>query len=75
MLKYGTDKPDLRNPLEIIDLTDVFKIRRFKPFSGSIVRGIAVDDIASKSNSWFNELVDYAKKIGMPGIGYISVFR
>ena len=73
MLKYGTDKPDLRNPLEIIDLTDVFKNTSFKPFSGSIVRGIAVDDIASKSNSWFNEVVDYAKKIGMPGIGYISV--
>ncbi len=73
MLKYGTDKPDLRNPLEIIDLTDVFKNTSFKPFLGSIVRGIKVDDIASKSNSWFNEVVDYAKKIGMPGIGYISV--
>ena len=73
MLKYGTDKPDLRNPLEIIDLTDVFKNTSFKPFFGSIVRGIAVDNIASKSNSWFNEVVDYAKKIGMPGIGYISV--
>ena len=73
MAKYGTDKPDLRNPLEIIDLTEVFKNTTFKPFSCSIVRGIAVDNIASKSNSWFNELVDYAKKIGMPGIGYISV--
>ena len=73
MFKYGTDKPDLRNPLEIIDVTEVFKNTIFKPFSGSIVRAIAVDDIASKSNSWFNELVDYAKKIGMPGIGYISV--
>ena len=73
MLKYGTDKPDLRNPLEIIDLTDSFKNTTFKPFLGSVVRGIKVDDIASKSNSWFNELVDYAKKIGMPGIGYISV--
>ena len=73
MLKYGTDKPDLRNPLEIIDLTECFKNTTFKPFSHSIVRGIAVDNIATKSNSWFNELVDYAKKIGMPGIGYISV--
>ena len=73
MLKYGTDKPDLRNPLEIIDLTECFKNTTFKPFSHSVVRGIAVDNIATKSNSWFNELVDYAKKIGMPGIGYISV--
>lgn len=73
MLKYGTDKPDLRNPLEIIDLTEVFKNTTFKPFSGSCVRGITVHDIASKPNSWFNELVAYASSIGMPGIGYISV--
>lgn len=73
MLKYGTDKPDLRNPLEIIDLTEEFKNTTFGPFKGSTVRGITVKDIASKSNSWFNEVVDYAKTIGMPGIGYIKV--
>ena len=73
MLKYGTDKPDLRNPLLIIDLSEIFTDSLFKPFRESVVRGIAVDDIASKSNSWFNELVDYASSIGMPGIGYISV--
>ncbi|MDD3048950.1 MAG: aspartate--tRNA ligase [Bacilli bacterium] len=72
MLKYGTDKPDLRNPLEIIDLTDIFNDTTFKPFSGSIIRGIVVDNIGDKSNSWFNELVDYATSIGMPGIGYIT---
>ena len=73
MLKYGTDKPDLRNPLEIIDLTEVFKNTTFKPFFGATVRGIKVDDLASKSNSWFNEVVAFANSIGMPGIGYISV--
>ncbi len=73
MLKYGTDKPDLRNPLEIIDLTDTLKNTTFKPFQNSIIRGIVVSDLASKSNSWFNELVDYASSIGMPGIGYITV--
>ena len=73
MLKYGTDKPDLRNPLEIVDLTDEFKETEFRPFSNVIVRGIKVDGIADKSNSWFNELVDYASSIGMPGIGYITV--
>ena len=73
MLKYGTDKPDLRNPLEIIDLSEEFVNSEFKPFRGVTVRGIKVDDIASKSNSWFNELVDYAKTIDMPGIGYITV--
>ena len=75
MLKYGTDKPDLRNPLEIIDISEVFTETEFKPFRGAIVRAIKVDDIASKPNSWFNEVVDYAKSIDMPGIGYISVME
>lgn len=73
MLKYGTDKPDLRNPLEIINISDIFKDSSFKPFRGSVVRAIKVDNLASKSNSWFNDLVIYAKTIGMPGIGYITV--
>ena len=73
MEKYGTDKPDLRNPLEIIDLSEIFKESEFKPFRGVTVKGIKVDDLASKSNSWFNEVVDYAKSIDMPGIGYISI--
>ncbi len=73
LLKYGTDKPDLRNPLEIIDISNVFESSDFKPFRGAVVRGIKVDNIADKSNSWFNELVDYAKSIDMPGIGYITV--
>ena len=72
MLKYGTDKPDLRNPLEIIDISEVFTDSEFKPFRGVCVRGIKVDDIGDKPNSWFNELVDYASSIGMPGIGYIT---
>ena len=75
MLKYGTDKPDLRNPLEIIDISDTFTDSDFKPFRGVCVRGIKVDDIGDKSNSWFNELVDYASSIGMPGIGYITLME
>lgn len=73
MEKYGTDKPDLRNPLEIIDLSETLKDTTFKPFQKTTIKGIAVDGLASKSNSWFNDLVDYAKTIGMPGIGYITV--
>ena len=73
MEKYGTDKPDLRNPLEIIDLTETLKDTTFKPFQKTTIKAIAVDDLASKSNSWFNDLVAYAKTIGMPGIGYITV--
>lgn len=75
LLKYGTDKPDLRNPLEIIDLTEEFKETTFKPFQKSVIRGIKVDNLADKPNSWFNEVVDYANSIGMPGIGYISVLE
>ena len=73
MSKYGTDKPDLRNPLEIIDVSSVFEESEFKPFRKNFVKGIVVDDIATNSNSWFNEIVEYAKKIGLPGIGYLSV--
>ena len=73
MRRFGTDKPDLRNPLELTDLTDVFEETTFRPFKGVTVLGITVADIASKSNSWFNELVDFAKTIGMPGIGYFKV--
>lgn len=75
MERFGTDKPDLRNPLEIIDLTDIFEETTFRPFRGVTVKGIVVEDIASKSNSWFNELVEYAESIGMPGIGYFKVLE
>jgi len=75
MLKYGTDKPDLRNPLLIIDLTAEFKNTSFKPFRDVTVRGIKVENIGDKSNSWFNEVVDFASSIGMPGIGYITLMK
>lgn len=73
MERFGTDKPDLRNPLELIDLTEVFEETSFRPFRGVTVKGIVVEGIASKSNSWFNEVVEYANSIGMPGIGYFKV--
>ncbi len=73
MMLYGTDKPDLRNPLLIKDISEIFVNSDFKPFRGVNVRAIAVNDIASNSNSWFNDIVDYAKSIGMPGIGYLSI--
>ena len=75
ILKYGTDKPDLRNPLEIIDVSDIFIDSAFKPFRGVTVRAIKVENIGDKSNSWFNEIVDYAKTIEMPGIGYITLMQ
>lgn len=73
MDNYGTDKPDLRNPLIIKDITDILKDTTFKPFQKSYIKSILVSDIGDKSNSWFNEIVDYASSIGMPGIGYLTL--
>ena len=74
MERFGTDKPDLRNPLELVDLGEVFEETTFRPFRGVTVKGIVVSGIADKSNSWFNDLGDYAKSIGMSaGIGYFKV--
>ena len=75
MDSYGTDKPDLRNPLIIKDASEVLKNTTFNPFKNSIIKVIVVDDIGTKSNSWFNEIVDYASSIGMPGIGYITLLE
>ncbi|MDF2566573.1 MAG: aspartyl-tRNA synthetase [Oscillospiraceae bacterium] len=73
MLKYGTDKPDLRNPLEIIELSDMFVETDFAPFRGKTVRGINVPDCASKSKSFFENMLSFATSIGMKGLGYIKV--
>jgi len=73
MLKYGTDKPDLRNPLEIIDLGGFFQTVDFKPFQRKIVRGITVSDCAKMSKSFFAAMEKFALSIGMKGLGYISV--
>ena len=72
MLKYGSDKPDLRNPLIISELTDIFKNTTFAPFIGSTVRGIKVSNI-EKSNSWYKKMEEYAKEIGMSGLSYLKV--
>ena len=73
MEMYGTDKPDLRNPLIIKDASEVLKDTTFGPFKKSFIKVIVVDDIGENSNSWFNEIVDFASSIGMPGIGYITL--
>jgi len=75
MEMYGTDKPDLRNPLIIKDASEILKNTTFGPFKNSIIKVIVVDNIGDYSNSWFNELVDYASSIGMPGIGYITLLE
>lgn len=73
MLKYGTDKPDLRNPLEIIDISEIFEECDFKPFKNKVVRAIKVSNCASKSKSFFENMLKYALSIGLKGLGYIKV--
>ncbi len=73
MMKYGTDKPDLRNPLEIVDLTEFFTDVEFKAFKGKPTRGIVVPNCAKQSKKWFERLTEYALGIGMKGLGYITV--
>ena len=72
ILKYGSDKPDLRNPLIISELTNIFKNTTFTPFIGSTIRGIKVSNI-EKSNSWYKKMEEYAKEIGMSGLAYLKV--
>lgn len=75
MLKYGTDKPDLRNPLEITDLTDFFRDVEFKPFQGKPVRGIVAPGCGKMSKSFFEKMLEYAMSIGMKGLGYLTVLE
>lgn len=71
MLQFGTDKPDLRNPLRIIDLTDFFQECTFKPFVGRTVRAIKVH--AEMSKGFHEKLLKFATDMGMGGLGYLEV--
>jgi len=78
MVKYGTDKPDLRNPLIINDVTEIFKgdLTEFKAFkgvaeSGGVVRAIKVENVSSQPRSFFDKLNSWAQGEGQPGLGYL----
>ena len=73
MLKYGTDKPDLRNPLVIVEISDMFEKTDFKPFLKKTVRSINVPGAAKQSKSWFKKMEEFALSIGMKGLGYVKV--
>lgn len=73
MLEFGTDKPDLRNPLRIIDLTEFFQRCTFKPFHGKTVRAIKVH--ADMSKGFHEKLLKFATSIGMGGLGYLEVLE
>ena len=72
MIKYGTDKPDLRNPLEICDLTEFFAGVDFPIFKGKPVRGI-VADCQGRSKKFFEDSLKFATSIGMKGLGYLTL--
>ena len=71
MLEFGCDKPDLRNPLRIMDLTDFFQKCTFRPFLGRTVRGIKVH--AEMSKGFHEKLLSFATGLGMGGLGYLEV--
>ena len=73
MLEFGSDKPDLRNPLRIIDVTDFFQKCTFKPFIGKTVRAIKVH--ANMSKGFHEKLLKFATGIGMGGLGYLEVLE
>ena len=78
--KYGTDKPDLRNPLIILDFTEIFLNSDFKIFAdkvskGSAVKGIILKDTGNKPRSFFDKLNNWAREEGAAGLGYISLFQ
>ena len=73
MLEFGTDKPDLRNPLRIIDVTDFFQKCTFKPFIGKTVRAIRVH--ADMSKGFHEKLLKFATDLGMGGLGYLEVLE
>ncbi len=77
MLKYGTDKPDLRNPLVITDVSSHFEKSGFGLFekivgSGGVVRAIPAPDTAGQSRKFFDEMNDWARKEGFAGLGYVT---
>ncbi|MFA6292578.1 MAG: aspartate--tRNA ligase, partial [Victivallales bacterium] len=75
-LKYGTDKPDLRNPLEIKDVSEIFRNSGFNAFAGvvkngGVVRAIAVRGIAGQPRKFYDDMIEFAKSVGSKGLGYI----
>jgi aspartyl-tRNA synthetase len=73
MLKYGTDKPDLRNPLEITDLTEHFAVSEVRVLAGKTVRALRVPSGTSQSRRFFDQLTEFAKSWGAKGMAWIKL--
>jgi aspartyl-tRNA synthetase len=76
MTKYGTDKPDLRNPLLVADVTDVFRGSSFSAFAtavaeGAVVRAVPATGASTQPRSFFDKLGQWAREQGAPGLGYV----
>ena len=76
LVRYGSDKPDLRNPIEIADVTSTFAGGGFAVFAraiadGAVVRAIPAPGAASRSRSFFDKMVEHAQGLGMPGLAYV----
>lgn len=74
MAKYGSDKPDLRNPLIIEDITNTFKNTTFNGFKNKTIKAIKVSNI-DKPNSWYKKLEEFIKEKGAEGLAYIKVLE
>ena len=76
MLKYGSDKPDLRNPLEIVDVTDLFEHIDLRAFAGKIVRIISAHDVEDEPRSFFEGMTDYAiKELKAKGLAWLRIME
>ncbi|GHJ01867.1 MULTISPECIES: aspartate--tRNA ligase [Streptomyces] len=73
MLKYGSDKPDLRARLELADISDIFAGSEFKAFAGKHVRALPVPDVAGQPRKFFDQLGDYAVEQGAKGLAWVRV--
>jgi aspartyl-tRNA synthetase len=73
MLKYGSDKPDLRARLELVDITDVFEGSDFKAFAGKHVRALPVPDVAGQPRKFFDQLGQFAVELGAQGLAWVRV--
>ncbi|MBU6532163.1 aspartate--tRNA ligase [Streptomyces sp. NPDC057245] len=73
MLKYGSDKPDLRARLELVDISDIFAGSEFKAFAGKHVRALPVPDVAGQPRKFFDQLGDYAVEQGAKGLAWVRV--
>ncbi len=73
MRRFGTDKPDLRSPLELVDVSELFRDSDFKAFANEHVRVVAVHDVADKPRSFYDKLAEFAVEQGAAGLAWVKI--